>query len=382
MRQLTLAAALAIALVGTAAGQPRLHGQNFFSNCYFSHIAPDDPIVYPNQPGVSHSHTFFGATTTNAASTVDSLRRSPTTCRRSGDTAAYWVPTLYSNGVAVKPTKGSAYFVLRAREMHAFPSGLKVVAGDAHARAPQGSSVTYWSCSMREGTRWTTPHACATPRNSDRPSLIQLDVFFPDCWDGRHLDSPDHKGHMAYSRNWACPRSHPVKVPRLRFIVTYPLQRPDHLTFASGGIYSGHADFINAWDQAALQEIVAACFDYTPRCNLPPTTRATQLELTARWLLLSRVAVHIRGRLTAEGRPLGDRAVTLAARDAGGHQRIIQVVRSAADGSYGLHLRVVPLARWQRVASRYKARFRYVVATFSGTNQLLPSHVRARVTGP
>jgi len=29
---------------------------------------------------------------------------------------------------------------------------------------------------------------------------------------------------MAYSRNWVCPRSHPVQVPRLRFIVTYPIE--------------------------------------------------------------------------------------------------------------------------------------------------------------
>jgi hypothetical protein len=53
MRQLMLTAVLAVALVGTASGQTRPHGQNFFSNCYFSHISPDDPIVYPRQPGVS-----------------------------------------------------------------------------------------------------------------------------------------------------------------------------------------------------------------------------------------------------------------------------------------------------------------------------------------
>jgi hypothetical protein len=75
---------------------------------------------------------------------------------------------------------------------------------------------------------------------------------------------------MAYSHNWICPRSHPVKVPRLRFIVTYPLQDPKHLSFSSGGIYSGHADFVNSWHQTALRQLVAACFYYTPRCNLPP----------------------------------------------------------------------------------------------------------------
>src|SRR2546421_8168125 len=124
---MAFAAALAFVVSGaTGASTSRLRGQNFFSNCYFSHISPDDPIVYPNQPGVSHSHTFFGSKSTNAASTLKTLLASPTTCRRSADTAAYWVPTLYSNGAVVEPTKGSAYFVLHAREMHAFPAGLKI----------------------------------------------------------------------------------------------------------------------------------------------------------------------------------------------------------------------------------------------------------------
>jgi Domain of unknown function (DUF1996) len=256
-----------------------LRGQNFFSNCYFSHIAADDPIVYPNEAGVSHSHTFFGSKSTNAASTARTLRASPTTCRRSADTAAYWVPTLYLRDVPVKPTKGSAYFVLRSRgDMHPFPAGLKIVAGNAHARAPQSLSVTYWSCSRREGTRWRTPHSCATRSrhrslplfgNDQRKSLLQLDVFFPDCWDGRRLDSPDHRSHMAYSRNWTCPRSHPVKVPRLRFIVTYPIENPKELRLASGGIYSAHADFFNAWHQEAFARLVADCFAYRPRCNAP-----------------------------------------------------------------------------------------------------------------
>jgi hypothetical protein len=268
------AAVLASGAASTSAARERLRGQNFFSNCYFSHISPDDPIVYPRQPGVSHSHTFFGSKTTNAGSTLRTLRASATTCRRNPDTAAYWVPTLYSKGEVVEPTKGSAYFVLRGYEMHAFPPGLKIVAGNAHARSPQAVMVAYWSCSMREGVRWTTPHRCVSPRPGrdglQRTSLLQLDVVFPDCWDGRHLDTSDHKSHMAYSRNWRCPRSHPVKVPRLRFIVTYPIQEPRELALASGGIYSAHADFFNAWQEPALKRLVSDCFYYRPRCDLPP----------------------------------------------------------------------------------------------------------------
>ena len=47
------AAAVATVLValtllgGAQAGSGKLHGNNFFSNCRFSHFAPDDPIVHP-----------------------------------------------------------------------------------------------------------------------------------------------------------------------------------------------------------------------------------------------------------------------------------------------------------------------------------------------
>ena len=38
----------------------------FLADCPFSHRLPDDPIVFPNLPGASHMHSFFGSTVTNA----------------------------------------------------------------------------------------------------------------------------------------------------------------------------------------------------------------------------------------------------------------------------------------------------------------------------
>lgn len=32
-------------------------------------------------------------------------------------------------------------------------------------------------------------------------TFLELHVTFPDCWDGVRLDSPDHRSHMAYSRD-------------------------------------------------------------------------------------------------------------------------------------------------------------------------------------
>src|SRR4051794_40399916 len=88
----------------------QLRGVSFVSSCAFSHRAPDDPIVFPGRPGASHDHTFLGAKTTDAYSTDASLRASQTTCKRRGETAAYWVPPLVSAGKAVFPAATSAYY--------------------------------------------------------------------------------------------------------------------------------------------------------------------------------------------------------------------------------------------------------------------------------
>src|ERR671923_2952871 len=163
-RLLTLLAAAVVGLAGSAAAStPKLHGNNFWSNCRFSHAANDDPIVVPRLPGRSHPHTFFGNASTNAYSTLEGLRRAATTCKPRADRAAYWVPTLYRNGREVRPAKAQLYYVVHGyRQMRAFPPGLRMVAGDAHAASPQSGLVTYWDCAGGAGIR-SRPTAAAPP---------------------------------------------------------------------------------------------------------------------------------------------------------------------------------------------------------------------------
>jgi len=59
--------------------------------------------VFPGEPGRSHDHSFVGNVSTNAFSTLETLREAGTTCRRPADTAAYWVPTLLVDGSPVAP---------------------------------------------------------------------------------------------------------------------------------------------------------------------------------------------------------------------------------------------------------------------------------------
>jgi len=52
------------------------------------------------------------------------------------------------------------------------------------------------------------------------------------------------------------PRSHPVAVPALSIVYRYPTTDGPSVSLSSGNIYSAHADFFNAWNQAVLTALV------------------------------------------------------------------------------------------------------------------------------
>ena len=225
-------------------------GAGYFAvACGFSHRNQDDPIVFFRQPGRSHDHTFFGNTSTSANSTPASLRAAgETTCRLDEDTAAYWAPTLFVGGNAVWPRGAIAYYVRRTIEpVQAFPANLEMVAGSAAARSAQSTRVTFWTCGGR--TISSEIPTCAR-------SNLRLQVNFPNCWNGRQLDSADHRSHLAYSNDGVCPSSHPVEVPALTLVVYYGVAGGSQAELSSGGDFSGHADFVNAWDQDTLVRLV------------------------------------------------------------------------------------------------------------------------------
>jgi hypothetical protein len=57
-------------------------------------------------------------------------------------------------------------------------------------------------------------------------------------------------------------------VPLIRAMIRYPLTDGRGVSLASGGQLTGHADFINAWDQRAFERLVDECFHDRP-CNRP-----------------------------------------------------------------------------------------------------------------
>lgn len=243
------------------AGAP-LRGSEFRAECLSSHRQGDDPIVFPGQAGVSHIHEFFGNRTTNAHSTLESLKAGGTTCDPLADKAAYWVPTLYQNGNPVAPERVTIYYqgITHHERAVAHPQGLRYVVGNAAATSPDQNPSARWSCVGR-------PESSREFMNCPAGSKLETYLDFPTCWDGVRLDSPNHRDHMAFAVAGDCPSTHPVVVPRLEFLITYPVsggglslagtRNGMNVTNAPG--YTFHGDFINAWDQAELERRVRDC---------------------------------------------------------------------------------------------------------------------------
>lgn len=238
----------------------------FVVRCAFSHSATDDPIVFPGDPGASHRHDFFGNRTTDAFSIAESMLGADTSCQQALDTAAYWSPTLFDHGRPVVPQGADVYYRPGPRidpaSVQPYPHGLVMISGDAMATEPQSTKFVGWACGSGGD-----PQVDAPKCPPDAP--LRLKVVFPDCWNGRDLDSVDHRSHMAASVDGRCPATHPVAVPQLQLTVRYPIHGDGHdLNLAPGSMLGGHADFMNAWDQRELVSQVRLCLNRALVCGV------------------------------------------------------------------------------------------------------------------
>ncbi|WP_103500335.1 MULTISPECIES: DUF1996 domain-containing protein [unclassified Streptomyces] len=250
---------------------PFAEHREFQANCAPTHRLPDDPIVYPGMPGASHLHTFMGNDSTHAGSTTESLLAGGTSCLAPGDRSAYWMPTLYRGDEAVDPRGVQVIYYKSGIRDHTsvrpFPTGLRYVVGDPFQSAEEflDGSVEGWECGDSYNNADIPAHC---------PEGSQLNVRYqaPSCWDGRHLDSPDHQSHMSYpvvvDGADVCPTSHPVAVPMVEFKMAFPVDGDlSDVHLSSGRGYSFHYDVFNAWDEPTLAAMVEQCINGGLQCD-------------------------------------------------------------------------------------------------------------------
>ncbi len=264
-------------------------GQKLFTiNCTPTHYLEEDPIVYPGKnspPAIAHMHEFFGAKDIRGDSTMLDIISKPNSCTVQADRSAYWTPAVYQ-GTRLIPASSNKFYY-KAGELNPattdfvqMPFGLQMIAGKATATSscdiiPQAGS--WYKYPFQENApKVTHPHIATTARCGNMfnlsanpppstlnpnglPEKLQLEIRFPQCWNGTHLWLPN-TAHMTYAVNGRCPASHPKPLMQVQYNLGYHgVTSTSNLTLSSGEWYTYHADFINGWRPETLRKLTEAC---------------------------------------------------------------------------------------------------------------------------
>ncbi len=261
----------------------------FRTFCEFSHLGYYDPIVYPGGANASHLHAFFGNTLANASSTYASLRTSGNSTCDGGpmNRTAYWMPAAFDgSGQVVVPSSIEVYYKSEnapsPNQVSEFPNGLRMIAG-----APGPAGTYGWGCGSLSYNKEIT--------NCDG-SRLTATVRFPYCWDGKNLDSADHRSHMAYGvdNTWGrCPSSHPVHLPEVTELFHWnnpsgtsnwylSSDRAGMITPAPDGS-TLHADWFGAWEDSVESTWVQHCLRLNRSASNGKLCDGTQLSQVANY---------------------------------------------------------------------------------------------------
>lgn len=249
-------------------------------NCKAGQVLADDPIVYPGQPGKSHLHQFYGNESANAGSTYASLRTTGTsTCNRGvaapANRSAYWMPAMLDgSGNVVKPNFVSIYYKRRPASdpkcslssgdpraegnCLTIPNGLRFIFGYDMLTGKTPTGELYFNCQGPTAKPGVYPNLPTALSNCPAGNQLGAVIKAPGCWDGKNLDSPNHRDHMAYPGygSWGylrCPSTHPYRIPDFTLGAWYPVAPGMRLScddmvvnMPAGTCF--HADYWEAWN--------------------------------------------------------------------------------------------------------------------------------------
>jgi hypothetical protein len=253
------------------------------------HDNSDNFIVTPGvDHGAHHVHDYVGNLTTTFRSTDSSLAAGGTTCANNDKSTYYW-PTIRikqePNGHAdtqpgpdpgnigrqVEPSAVTIKFTSGgASKVTALPQFLRSITGDAkEVTNGLANARPTWTCTGFENRVTNKYTVC--PQGSS----VQRIFDFPSCWDGKNLDSANHRTHIVFPKtNGQCPKGTQA-VPALQYTLTYNTV-PNGSVFAVDGFdgqlhnpATDHADWENVMTAQQMNG-VAGCINGGQQCVNQP----------------------------------------------------------------------------------------------------------------
>ncbi|MFJ3714594.1 DUF1996 domain-containing protein [Streptomyces sp. NPDC090057] len=247
----------------------------------------DNVIVAPGvSNGAHHFHDYVGNQSNTAFASDDDLAKADTSCVDKGDRSTYYWPVVrLQNGKQERDagapgggTEGNAGQIVTPKDVTltfvgspqgkvtAMPRLLRIITGDAKAfvNGPANANAS-WSCTGFEDRQLKDKYPLC-PSGSD----VVRTFRFQSCWDGRNIDSANHRTHVAFATpDGACPagfQAIPQLVQRIVYDVkapslndggrTVPLFAVDSFPEQLHKPVTDHGDFINVFDEGLMREMV------------------------------------------------------------------------------------------------------------------------------
>ena len=262
----------------------------------------DDPVVYPGKPGASHLHQYYGNTGVNANTTYVTLATTgDSTCGNKLNRSGYWMPALLDGkGHVVEPDYVSIYYKrLPVSDPHCndparvefkaegicvpVPQALRFIFGYDFLTHTPATGHHHFACveKFKPGATADTLAGIAAA-GCPAGSHVEAMISAPTCWDGKNLDSANHRDHVSYAGygGWGylrCDAAHPYLIPTFTLGSFYAVNEGDDLSlwrFSSDEMAPGapagttfHADFFSAWHRPTLLRWTAGCINNHENCS-------------------------------------------------------------------------------------------------------------------
>lgn len=231
-----------------------------------------------------------------------------TTSTFTDDFSNYWTAVMYfrsRNGTYKRVKQLGALFHEEARDggitiyylpppvdysnIVAFKKGFRMRNGNPNVRtsaeAAEYQGIDY-TCLLRDDTRFT--NRSATFPANQCPEGVLTTIYFPPCWDGVNLDSPDHYSHVSWPTEGdfddgaPCPATHPVKIPQIVLEIRWDTRpfnsadlwpedgsQPFVWSFGDNVGYGNHGDYLFGWKGDSLQNAMNKDNCHDQICGLP-----------------------------------------------------------------------------------------------------------------